>query len=139
MERDHLAKKLEIDTKDFYDKKKAFQDEIERLKQQVASLEESRKLLEEGLEEQRRANLDSARKNPQAASDRATEKELILLDRAQKAEKQEEEMRNERLIAIDQQKKLKDQLMEKELLLSKKDLEITHLKFAPQKNIAHEK
>jgi hypothetical protein len=51
MERDHLAKKLEIDTKDFYDKKKAFQDEIERLKQQVASLEESRKLLEEGLEE----------------------------------------------------------------------------------------
>ena len=48
-------------------------------------------------------------------------------------------MRNERLIAIDQQKKLKDYLMEKELLLSKKDLEITHLKFAPQKNIAHEK
>ena len=104
MERDRLAKKLEIDQKDFYDKKKAFQDEIERLKQQVASLEESRKLLEEGLEEQKRANLDAARKNPQANSDRATEKELILLDRAQKAEKQEEEMRNERLVAIDKQK-----------------------------------
>jgi hypothetical protein len=62
-----------------------------------------------------------------------------LQDRAQKAEKQEEEMRNERLIAIDDQKKLKSQLMEKELLLSKKELEIEHLKFAPQKNIAHEK
>lgn len=99
MERDRLAKKLEIDQKDFYDKKKAFQDEIERLKQQVASLEESRKLLEDGLEDQKRANLDSARKNPQASS---TEKELILLDRAQKAEKQEEEMRNERLVAIDE-------------------------------------
>jgi len=29
--------------------------------------------------------------------------------------------------------------MEKELLLSKKDLEIEHLKFAPQRNILHEK
>ena len=105
----------------------------------MASLEESRKLLEEGLEEQKRANLDAARKNPQVNSDRATEKELILLDRAQKAEKQEEEMRNERLVAIDKQKQLSSQLMEKELLLSKKDLEIEHLKFAPQRNILHEK
>jgi hypothetical protein len=139
MERDRLAKKLEIDQKDYYDKKKAYCDEIERLKQQVTCLEQSRKLLEDGLEEQRRANLDSARVNPQANSARATEKELILLDRVQKAESQEEQMRNERLVAIDEQKRVKTQLMEAQLRLSKKDLEIEHLKFAPQRNLAHEK
>jgi hypothetical protein len=41
----------------------------------------------------------------------ATEKELALVDRAQKAEKQEEEMRSERLLAIDQIKNLKTKIM----------------------------
>lgn len=90
IEKDMLTKKLQIQEKDFYDSKKAFQDEIERLKERELKLEESKKQLDKGLEEQRRANLDQTSRSDQKEKDKAAastseqnaEKELVLLSRA---------------------------------------------------------
>ena len=60
-----------------------------------------------------------------------TERELALVERAQKAEKNEEEMRSERLIAIDEIKTLKTKIMELEVVVSQKNLEIDTLKLSP--------
>lgn len=143
IEKDMLTKKLQIQEKDFYDSKKAFQDEIERLKEREQKLEQSKKQLDQGLEEQRRANLDQTSRSDQkdkgiaSTSDQNAEKELVLLSRAQKAEKQEEEMRSEKIIAIDEMKKLKNRILELEILVSTKDMEIESLKLTPEKYKAH--
>ena len=88
MERDTLVKKLEIQEKDQYDKNKAFQDEIQRLKESEATLKESKKQLDLGLDEYRRVILNQSASQQQNQSNAlTTEKELALIDRAQKAEK----------------------------------------------------
>ena len=136
IEKDMLTKKLQIQEKDFYDSKKAFQDEIERLKEREQKLEDSKRQLEKGLEEQRRANLDQSNRSDQkdkSTPDQSAEKELVLLSRAQKAEKQVEEMRSEKIVAIDETKKLKTRIVELEVVVSQKDMEIESLKLTPEK------
>ena len=136
IEKDMLTKKLQIQEKDFYDSKKAFQDEIERLKEREQKLEDSKRQLEKGLEEQRRANLDQSNRSDQkdkSTPDQSAEKELVLLSRAQKAEKQVEEMRSEKIVAIDEAKKLKTRIVELEVVVSQKDMEIESLKLTPEK------
>ena len=46
-------------------------------------------------------------------------------------------MRSEKIIAIDEMKKLKNRILELEILVSTKDMEIESLKLTPEKYKAH--
>lgn len=104
IEKERVQQELENSKQNFHEIKKALTDEIDSLKERERSLKSTNLLLQKGLEEQKRANLDnaSAQKNQSVQ-----EQEAILQERIQKADAELERMRGERLIALEENKKLK--------------------------------
>lgn len=104
IEKERVQQELENSKQNFHEFKKALTDEIDALKERERSLKSTNLLLQKGLEEQKRANLDnaSAQKNQSIQ-----EQEAILQERIQKADAELERMRGERLIALEENKKLK--------------------------------
>lgn len=122
IEKERVQQELENSKQNFHEFKKALTDEIDALKERERSLKSTNLLLQKGLEEQKRANLDnaSAQKNQSIQ-----EQEAILQERIQKADAELERMRGERLVALEENKKLKQLFQEKDILISKFQAEHT--------------
>lgn len=131
IEKERVQQELENSKQNFHEFKKALTDEIDALKERERSLKSTNLLLQKGLEEQKRANLDnaSAQKNQSVQ-----EQEAILQERIQKADAELERMRGERLVALEENKKLKQQYQDKEILISKFQAEHTRQKSLIQQN-----
>lgn len=91
----------------------ALNQEIDTLREREESLKKTNELLEQGLEEHKRANLDSYGQGSQPGSwsvenqNTNMERNLVLEERVAKAESEAEKLRAERLNAIEELKKTK--------------------------------
>ena len=113
MERNRLQQELLNFQESAHAKEKALNDELESLKEREKSLKTTNDLLEKGLEEQKRANLDTSGKN----ADRTQERNLILEERALKAEAEVEKIRADRILALEELKTIKTALADAQLKL----------------------
>ena len=100
--------------------------EIETLKEQQAAASKTNQELERGLEQQRRANLDTVNeRNVEVDRDEST---LILQERAEKAEQEIERMRSEKLQASESLSQSERQLADARLKLGQLQMEIVQLR-----------
>jgi len=107
LERDRLKSELESLQENFHNVKQALNKEIETIREREAALKKTNDLLEKGLEEQKRANLDSGRATFEEGSS-SLERNLILEERVAKAEADAEKVRAERLIAIESMSRVRN-------------------------------
>ena len=119
-----LKEEKEQTAKTSYETTKSLQDEIEKILEREAALKATYTLLEEGLAEQKGANLDGANKEGQ--KNLQIERNLILEERVSKAEADAEKMRGERLIAVEELKAVKQKLVECEFKISQLTMELTN-------------
>jgi ribosome recycling factor len=90
----------------FHAVRQALNQDIDALKEREDSLKKTNALLEKGLEEQKRANLDTYGKAQQQPNQQL-EKNLIMEERVAKAESEVEKLRAESINAIEMLKKEK--------------------------------
>lgn len=105
-----------------YNTRKDLQDEIESLKEREISLKATNDLLQKGLDDQKRANLDGANEGKNLS----IERNLILEERVSKAEADSEKMRGERLLAVDELKAIKQKLSESQFKCSQIQMELNN-------------
>ena len=127
MERNRLIQENANNKENLLKVQKALNDEIDALKERENQLKVTNALLEKGLEDQRRANLDTVAASSRA-DDGGQEKYLILEERAAKSEAETEKMRAERLLAIEELNKEKQKLINLQVQISNHELENNTLK-----------
>jgi len=126
LEKKRLIEELKTSQENIHSIKQALNQEIDALKERESALRKTNELLEQGLEEQKRANLDSYGQGNKQASQEANssiERNLILEERVAKAEAESEQLRAQRLNAIEELKAQKNKLQEALLELSQVKME----------------
>lgn len=128
MERDRLAQEVKNVKDNAVMVQRALNEEIESLKERENQLRKTNTLLEKGLEEQKRANLDTVAGSGNRQDDGSEEKQLILEERVKKAEAETEKMRAQRLITLQELKEKKQELLDLQIKISNNEIESKTLK-----------